>query len=181
MTDYFDLLPVSFHLFLLFSLMMSGRFSKYARERMNPSFESPPKWHDEPTIGFRFWLKFLILEDGFFFASMFGLNLVLFIEYPWWYGIIFFLELVLFPGLIFGFLMNFISVKYPDRWLTMKSISFVSDIIVYYLIFSLLPFSINLFGYQMPVWLFLAVAGAIKLLPWLFSMIKIFYLLQMRQ
>jgi hypothetical protein len=170
MMEYINLLTSKFHLLLLFSLTVGVGFSAYARARLNPSFDSPLSWkQDNPSI----WFRFLILEEGFFYSSMVGLGIILIIQFKWWFGLIFLFEYILLPGIILGLSKSIFPVRYPDRWLLRKSISFLfSDIAVYYLIFSYLPFAIKVFSYEIPVWTFIVVAGSFSLFKFIFSIIK---------
>lgn len=161
MTSYFDLLPIQFHLLLFFSLSIGYGFrNRFAKERLNPKpFESPSIWFKKkPSL----WFLFLVIEEELFFVSLLGLTLVLFFISKWWFGLIFLIEMLLVAGIITGLFTKYINV--PISWITKKSLSLISDILVFCLVFRHFPYYTKFFSFEIPIWLPIAIFGTFAVL-----------------
>ena len=86
MNNFFEILPIGFHIALLSLYAIGIQMGPFARERFSPTAESPLIWKTKSPS---FWFYLLVWEDSFFLN--FNLLLAVYLSFSglWWYGLIY--------------------------------------------------------------------------------------------
>ena len=157
MNDFFNILPIGFHIALLSLYAVGIQMGPSARERLSPTFESPLIWK---TKNPSFWFYLLVWEDSFFLN--FNWLLVVYLSFSglWWYGLIYAAELLILVPVIVNIYRAVINFNTnANNVFTFKSIGLVGDIITIGLLFSFLPTHVSLFGWELQTWIFFGIAA----------------------
>jgi hypothetical protein len=157
MNDYFDILPIGFHIGLLSLYAIGIQMGPFARERLSPTIESPLIWKTKnPT----FWFYLLVWEDSFFLNFNWLLAVYLSFSGLWWYGLIYAIELLILASVIVNIYRAVINFKTnANNVFTFKSLGLVGDIITIGFLISFLPTHFSLFGWELQTWIFLGIAA----------------------
>lgn len=145
MISYLEIFPLFINILLFLYMPINNSSSKYLKERLNPSIESPIYWQlAKPSKS----LKILELLNNLSLLIILLSAFVIGYKFYWWYSLLFLLHTLLIPSLLLGVIKiilyrmnpnyNFHKVSNVIGSTRIISIFLIDAVLIYFLMLKLL-------------------------------------------